>query len=188
MKTPLGFLICCGAVWGSACSPGIGHRRVFITSDGYSGDLKTAAFAADGLAAGDALCGRAVAAAELGGIWTAWLSSPGNNAIDRIADVGPWYRLDGIRVFNNKTNLVTGSLGPIDRDENGRLVGGDTVWTGTSDGGTYSNSGACPDRSGQPWSAASGMGLAGVATSGTRWTEAMAVDCTKLGRLYCFEQ
>jgi len=63
--------------------------RVFVTSAGYDGDLAGQSGTTDGLAGGDALCNLHASAAGLGGIWKAWLSGDEEDAVDRIADVGP---------------------------------------------------------------------------------------------------
>jgi hypothetical protein len=99
-----------------------GDKRVFITSTAYVGSAVTDA------------CSVAAAAANLGGTWTAWLSTDTQDAIDRVTGNGPWKRLDGVVVFNNHANLATQPLAQIVIDENGDLVDG-FVWTGTNTGG-----------------------------------------------------
>src|SRR5688500_10181736 len=44
---------------------------------------------------------------DLGGSWRAWLSTSQVDAIDRIDDVGPWYRIDGeTLLFPSKADLT----------------------------------------------------------------------------------
>lgn len=160
-------------------------KRVFVTVTDYDGNLKgKVSGAASGLAAGDKLCQLAADAAVLGGTWKAWLSdgSTNTNAIDRIADVGPWYLVDGTtKVFNNKANLATSPLQVINRNENGGLVSAD-VWTGTSAGGTASDS--C-----NGWATInSGSGRYGNSTSTANWTDYSYDSCYEKKHLYCFEQ
>jgi hypothetical protein len=170
--------------------PAAGQKRVFVTNAAYIGDLRTAAGTPDGLAAGDRLCNTSAQAAALGGTWVAWLSASGlggsTNAADRIADVGPWYRLDGHKVFNNKANLMTAPLLPIDVDENGRqIVIPVDVWTGTGVGGR-SSAHDCNAWNGGP---IVGNGTAGV-SNGTdeRWTDALLGNCSEKRHLYCVEK
>ncbi len=59
-------------------------KRIFVTSTLYSGNL-------GGLSGADAKCLTAAQSVNLPGTWKAWLSSSTINAIDRIAEVGPWY-------------------------------------------------------------------------------------------------
>jgi hypothetical protein len=170
---------------------GGGNKIVFITSATYSGDLATVAGQTNGLAAADRLCTTAAMAAGLGPAWRAWLSDASTNAIDRIADAGPWFLRDGTRVFNNKANLATTALAPININENGAHVqrwdGSNThyVWTGTQIGGVRTNL-TCSD-----WSSTAGMGSVGELDSAEQWTGNGQLDCvgiTYLMHLYCLEQ
>jgi hypothetical protein len=163
-----------------------GSKRVFVTASGYTGDLKTAGAAADGLAGGDKLCATASTAALLGGTWKAWLSTDATNAIDRIADVGPWYLMDGTKVFNNKANIMTTPLVTIGRDENGMSVPSGRVWTGTSDGGGADSHGNC-----KGWTSlqAGDAGVTGdVMPPVGNWTAFAITGCDSSARIYCFEQ
>lgn len=105
-----------------------GQKRVFVTSVTYSGSL-------GGSSGADQKCNLAAQGANLGGTWKAWLSSGSTNAIDRIADVGPWYGMDGKKVFNNKANLTTTPLASIERSEQNTIQLAE-VWTGSEQGGT----------------------------------------------------
>jgi hypothetical protein len=166
----------------------VAKKRVFITQEKWNGDLRSAALAAGvdaptGLAAGDALCN--VAAASLGGTWRAWLSDSNTNAIDRLHDVGPWHRLDGVTLFANKAALAGDPLAPIDLDETGAPVDY-APWTGTLADGTKSAH-TCGD-----WlsSSSSDYGLCGFDDSATqrKWSEGTIPLCDHAYNLYCFEQ
>ena len=62
----------------------------------------------------DAKCQLAADSQLLGGTFKAWISTTSGNAIDRIADVGPWVLVDNAtKVFNNKANLQTVPLSAI---------------------------------------------------------------------------
>lgn len=160
-------------------------KRVFATKSEYPGQL-------GGLAGGDAKCATAAAAANLGGTWKAWLSDATTPALARIADVGPWYRVESplrTRVFNNKANLQTSPLAGITTDENGTALPrpfGDApqVWTGTAVGGSSSTF-HC-----QSWtflgSAYGTVGLAGAIDN--QWTISASPSCANSAHLYCFEQ
>jgi hypothetical protein len=173
--------------------------RVFITHQRWDGDLKQAAAndginVTTGLDAADAFCNRAATDAGLGGLWVAWLSDSVHDALDRIDDVGPWYRVDGAEVFADKAALLGNPLIEIDLDENGadtELIpdGGGLAnipWTGTLADGTASQD-TCND-----WTndAADVHGLAGAntATTDAKWSEATAPLCNNPYHLYCFEQ
>jgi hypothetical protein len=161
-------------------------KRVFVTSATYTGNLKLQGSGADGLDGGDKLCQLAASAATLGGTWRAWLSTTTVNAIDRIADVGPWYRLDGAKVFNNKASIVTsGPLVAIDVDE----VGGSpkvNTWTGTKKSGIF-DSFSCHD-----WTDEAPVngyeGIVGITVGVQLWTESSSNPCHLENTLYCFEQ
>ena len=182
----------CGANlrYGSCTCPA--GKRVFVTSTSYSGNLMTQAGTADGLAGGDKLCQQAAQAAVLGGTWKAWLSAPGMDAKNRIADVGPWYLLNGTtRVFHNAAGLTTTPLAPINMTEQKVLVPALTlVWTGTDNGGVTAMNGNCTG-----WTMTCGSmilySVVGDANSTSGWTSSFAVGmpkCTDSRRLYCFEQ
>lgn len=159
---------------------------MFVTSATYTGNLKAAGSGADGLDGGDKLCQLAADAATLGGTWKAWLSSSTVNAIDRIADVGPWYRLDGAKVFNNKASIVTsGPLVAIDRNEQGGMPMVDT-WTGTQ------NSGIASGFTCNNWTDEAPVngyeGLVGITVGVQFWTDGPSDPCHLKNTLYCFEQ
>src|SRR5579862_7065150 len=107
-------------------------KRVFVTSLGSGGAL-------NGVAGADSNCATAVGVAGLGGQWVAWMSDSTRDAIDRVSDVGPWYRLDGHRVFDNKAGLMQTPQAPIDVDETGTTDHAENVWTGTNVGGRVSD-------------------------------------------------
>ncbi len=124
-------------------SPPAGAKRVFVTKGTFTADLKSAGSAATGLAGADKLCSNAASAAGLGGSWKAWLSDSTTDAISRIADVGPWYRIDGSSVFKNKDAFSSNPSVAINRTESGELLGSDPpptsaslasiiVWTATA--------------------------------------------------------
>jgi hypothetical protein len=153
------------------------HKRIFVTSGTFNGNL-------GGLTGADGLCG--TAAASLGGSWKAWLSDGTHDAIDRITDVGPWYLVNGTKVFDNKAALTGNPLVAIDVTENNTAAGGAAAlpWTGTNSGGTKNGS-TCTN-----WTdGAAGNGECGSAASATStWTANSALPCSIPYSLYCLEQ
>lgn len=171
-------------------SPPVGAKRVFVTSSAYPANLESlVSGAVSGLHAGDLLCEQAAQGALLGGAWKVWLSGEDSvgtriNAIDRISDVGPWFRLDGVKVFNNRANLGSTPLSALEIDEHGAPTSA-SVWTGTVAGGSSGDS-TC-----YGWSTTSsyydgGQGLSSATGSG--WTDAFAWPCDQTAHLYCLEQ
>jgi hypothetical protein len=175
------------------------HKRVFITRDRWDGNLRLAALSfsivtSTGLAAGDALCNWAALDAALGGAWVAWLSDGTQNAIDRIQDVGPWYRMDGAEIFHDKASLSGDPLAPIDVDETGHVLGAlkdpDGIvhipWTGTHANGSRAQD-TCHD-----WldNASDAVGVVGSQDAATddKWSELSSAPCNRPYHLYCFEQ
>jgi hypothetical protein len=154
------------------------RKRIFVTSTLYTGNL-------GGLDGADTKCSDAADTATLGGTWKAWLSDSTTDAIDRIADAGPWYLVDKTTlIFNNKANLMTGPLATIGQTEDGTYVGGVAVWTGTSTGGLGSTD-HCTD-----WTIGdmSSMGTSGSSDSSSFWTDDSTTVCSQMQSLYCLEQ
>jgi hypothetical protein len=169
---------------------GAGKKRLFETRTRFKGNLVAAANAeggpvTNGLAAGDELCNRTAAAAGLGGTWIAWLSDSATNAIDRIQDVGPWYRLDGALVFANKAALAGNPRVETFVTED-CTVSDLAVWTGTLSNGTKASN-TCDD-----WGSSGSdvHGLCGFAntTTNQKWSEGTVPLCNTAYNLYCFEQ
>ncbi len=187
-----------GTGGGSPDAPGgtspAGSKRVFVTSTTYTGDLATAAGTPidaqnAGVMSANKLCQTAASAAALGGIWKAILHQPGSG-LDALADVGPWYRLDGTLVFNNRAQLRTTPLAPISIDELGhQQLGLGYVWTGLHAGGAPVP--GCMYGSYAIWtfgnSAQNGVVGMMIATD-SRWLYDSAVPCNTPNHLYCIEQ
>src|SRR5260370_24682808 len=90
---------------GASSSTGtpMGAKRIFITHDKFPGTLANGG----GLSGADKTCTLAAQAASLGGAWRAWASTTTANAIDRIVDVGPWFDLQGAKIFAHNDGLKT---------------------------------------------------------------------------------
>jgi hypothetical protein len=106
-----------------------GKQLVFVTSQTFSGNL-------GGLAGADAACNAAAAAANLSGSYRAYLGVPGKLPKDRLGN-GPFHRVDGKRVGNDKADLLDLFLhAPIGITELGTWVSSD-VWVNTFTSGDY---------------------------------------------------
>jgi hypothetical protein len=177
----------------------LSKKHVFVTSKAFNGDLKTAGNGADGLQGADKLCASAATAAGLSGTWKAYVSGTVNgatsNAPDRIADVGPWYLLDGTLAVATKAQLSAAISHAIGVDELGS-TGPGAVWTGTRLG-TYTQ--ACENPGGDSWASADqgAQGTGGSALDATEWSagtstlgapNALAMCSDGSLHLYCFEQ
>ena len=168
-----------------------GPAVVFVTAATYAGNLATLGGKATGLEGADALCANAGEAALLGRNFKAWLSDESTNAIDRIADVGPWHFATadgsvGSIAFNNKANLSTIPLAPPNVTEQGvMLTTSERAWTGSNAGGTK-----FPDRNCASWTSGSGVdfGIQGDVRSTSNWTYVTAGECNLPAHLYCIGQ
>jgi hypothetical protein len=162
-------------------------KRVFITAARYDGNL-------GGLAGADAKCATAAAAVNLGGTWKAWLSDANTNAIDRIADVGPWYFVGlPIKVFNNKANLATLPLRPVAVTERGEVLSSSqAVWSATDVGGKRVSSTAaysCQNWTDDGFTSSSQKAPTGDASRADNgWTYSSSEYCYQSLRLYCLQQ
>jgi hypothetical protein len=155
-------------------------KRVFLTSAAYSGNL-------GGLAGADALCTNAAVAANKGGTWKAFLSSPTEDAIARIADVGPWHQQlrDGsmVKTFNNKANLTTSPLTTLYVDEQG---GGASFSPGTYWSGTLQTGLRGPESCGG-WTFATSS-MRGSRGTGGSWFGSGSPTCDTTDSIVCLEQ
>ena len=160
--------------------------RVFVTNETISTDMP-------GLAGADLFCNTAASDAGLTGTWTAFLSTTGTNARDRIAE-GPYARLDEVLIADDRDDLLDGGIAaPINIDENGnpatRNVYTGSVEDGTRGTNTWGN-GLCKDWTqgcgvceGNHWYAQSGLSN----ESGSRWVNWGWQFCGGGSSVYCFE-
>jgi hypothetical protein len=155
-----------------------GPMKAFVSSETPTGNL-------GGVAGADALCNKLAKAAGLPGTYIAWISTANVNAIDRVTAAGPWQRVDGALVAQNKAQLASGQLAnALRRDEKGQTpsVDEDRVWTATGPNGTYVGGSDCG-----AWTGA-GDGRVGEAEhDGSKWTSLVDEACTEVNRVYCFQ-
>lgn len=165
-----------------------GHL-VFLTKTSGSGDLNSWPTLGGqiGLAAGDATCQVEAAMAGLPdpASFVAWLSTASVDARDRVTTNGPFKRLDGYTVANNKADLIDGSLDTtIHQHRDGDYVlGVPEVATGTLADGTASGT----DCNG--WTSASSTHDATYGHPNWAriddWTVYLPGSCNSPRRLYC---
>ncbi len=157
------------------------HKRVFVTSGAWNGNLKLSGGGTDGVTGADALCNTSAQAANLGGAWKAFIAPHGGRAEDRIADVGPWYLVNGKGpVFNNKANLSTAPLLVIGVAETGAINVSKRVWVGD---GTLDCAGWASNDS----TTQGGNGISSQ-TQSPQWRNSDASWCSNAQGLYCLEQ
>jgi len=186
MRCALLMLAACGGSGGGGSSE---PRTMFVTADGFTGDFRTQGLGTDGIDGADALCAFKASNAGLPGTYLAWMSSAPTNAIDRMADGGPWLRTDGARAFADRAALAGVPEVLVNFDEHAQMLApapDNFVWTGTHTGGTASQ------RDCDHWTNGTGgiNGEFGQADNLAQWTEssATATGCLPRFRLYCFEQ
>ncbi|HTQ05726.1 MAG TPA: hypothetical protein VMI54_17810 [Polyangiaceae bacterium] len=160
-------------------------KRVFVTGQTFDGNFKELGNASDanGLSGADAACNDAATKAGLGGTWIAWLSVTGDDAINRVADVAPWYLVDQVtKVFDSHGQLAAPADVPVNMTENGDAVTG-PAWTGTTLLGTAHSA-----RCGEWKNNGTTLGAWGDVGSAFDWSYKDTQYCSKMARLYCFEQ
>jgi hypothetical protein len=167
-----------------AADPSV-RKRVFHLENGALGAIRDANDPRTGVEVADADCTNA-GQAYGGGQWRAWLSSSSVNAIDRLIDVGPWYRLDQqTKLFQSRAAIAQGPLVPIEDPTDANAGIRRQFWTGTLLDGTASTSN-CSD-----WTAYVGGVMATVGrtdTAGEGWVDSMLLSCSKYLSMLCFEQ
>ena len=171
-------------------------RRVFVTSQAYSGDL-------GGLAGADAICQLHATTAGLYGTFKAWISDESQSASSRLAhSAAPYVLVDGVTVVaHGWSELTSGGLkhaievnefgGPPPEVTLGCGATAAWVWTGTSSGGQL----FAPGQTCAGWTGDSAaLLLAGDAhSSDAAWTQKCSggppePNCTQTAALYCIEQ
>jgi hypothetical protein len=154
------------------------RKRLAFSRGGSNGNL-------GGLAGADRLCQRAAPS----GVWKAWLSDATTNAIDRIADVGPWYTMNGLLAFKDKAQLTQTPSAIIEFDQTGAQVAASSYWTGTRVGGTSADAN-CNDWTSAAENAVGVWGDGRQLRGAPTWTEASSppASCNGAINLICIEQ
>jgi hypothetical protein len=160
-----------------------GGKRIFVTRTSYDGKMSTA-FTGDNI---DQLCQTAADGAALGGTFVSWAVSPaGVLPISRLTAQGPWYALDGTLLFNNKENLKTTPMNPIELDEFKQACQFCEVWTGLTSGGVAAV--GCYYTKYWNDNSSSGSGRAGsTSATDSSWIDKRDADCRESKHLICVE-
>lgn len=175
------FNLCNGA---GSCS--LHAKRVFISSDSYSGDL-------GGLTGADQSCQALADFSVLNGIWKAWLSDSVTNVNDRFTHSNyPYILIDETtKIADDWTGLTTsGLLAIINKNEKNKIVSNSNVWTNTNNDGlsVYNNPiFICNDWNIKNKRITAVFGKNNLYTT-AQWSNFNLATCNTQRRLYCFEQ
>jgi hypothetical protein len=178
----------------------ISPKRVFLTSGMFTGSQ------IGGLTGADAKCQTEANAAQLGGMYKAWLSDLTGSPASRFTRsvIAPYVRTDGLVLAQNFDDLIDGTLGgPINRNAMNQVQAGapicdtNTFWvvTNTSSQGTMlSDQSSCSNWSSNTGGSAWGRNdradslWASSCSGGATPPPPDIPFCGKPSPLYCFEQ
>lgn len=172
----------------------LARKRVFYFRNGTLGKIRDSNDVRPTLEIADADCTDGAARLGLGGSWKAWLSSSEADAIDRVSDVAPWYRLDReTLLFASKRELARGPRARIDpssASENWDScmrfgICSQTFWSGTGPDGRHTSDN-CLDWTVYNTPAIATVGRADV--SGESWVASESLQCGAYLALLCIEQ
>jgi hypothetical protein len=125
-------------------------RKVFVSSETYTGMMRQIDPWLWGLDAADAKCQRLATAAGLVGTYKAWLSNGSASPASRfVRSIYPYVRVDGVMIASNWDDLVDGVLNnPINKTETGVPPTSQTqgVWTGLWTNGVGIDHNTCQAR------------------------------------------
>ncbi|MFO0598144.1 MAG: hypothetical protein U0228_22770 [Myxococcaceae bacterium] len=186
------FMSCMGAAlpalsrpcYGALTRIRVSGKLVFATSASFDGNL-------GGLAGADAKCQAAASTSGLTGTFKAWLSTSTVDAIDRIAEVGPWFDTAGQQLFATKANLAAGPMTMgLWHDEYGVWMATSDLWTGTGYMGRFQEAliGTTPC---EEWTSNSMQRQARVGQlgrTGLPWSSFSNTTCDQQAKLICLQQ
>jgi hypothetical protein len=174
-------------------------KRVFVTSNAYSGSL-------GGLAGADGICQDLASKALLDGTYKAWLSSTTTSAASRMTHpFVPYVLVTGVVVANGWDGLTSGTLlNPIDVDEKGgqppaqaqacAQSSAAAVWTSTAPNGSLATTQAATCADWTSSGSTNGAVLGFTNRSDVSWTDGCASQgagstiCGSAAAVYCIEQ
>ena len=169
-------------------------RLIFLSSKSYPGDFKPQIGQLSGLELADAHCQELADAADLPGVYMAWLSSDNASPNDRFGfehTYGARYeRVDGELLGESWIDLRVGPLpNPINVIEDGSTINGGYVWSNTMTGGSSQGMINC-----KQWTTAisdnenplKGMSGHANATS-SKWSTGAVRKCYLYQRIYCVQ-
>lgn len=164
-------------------TPPAERHRAFYLRNGTLGKIMDSADTRTGIETADANCTTAAATRELGGLWRAWLSSSTVDAIARIDDLAPWYRVDReTLLFASKSELTTGPRATIEASPEHEMM---MFWSGTRLDGTRSTDN-CSDWTIYNRPAIATVGRADIV--GQAWVMETPLLCSNYLALLCIEQ
>jgi hypothetical protein len=165
-------------------------KRIFVSSTTVNGNLKAAGNGSSGLDGADKICQGLATAANLGGTWKALVSTATQSGVERMSNVGPYYRLDGEKVFETREAMRTQPLVAIDVTDGLAQIPSDGAWTGTLYGGL--TLGPATDTTCNDWQSASAdhIALVGILSEiSASWIDyGGGGTCDDHWHLYCVEQ
>lgn len=163
------------------------RKRIFYFRNGTLGKIRDSADTRPALAVADEDCSNGAAEMGMDGTWRAWLSSSQADAIDRVDDVGPWYRVDQeTLLFATKAELMLGPRAPIDLTFDDPGADDDVLfWTGTDLNGRHTADN-CADWTVYMVPSVATVGRADAA--GAAWIAAEPLLCSNYLALLCIEQ
>jgi len=157
---------------------GVGPKRAFVTSTATQGNM-------GGLAGADARCQALANAANLPGVYKAWLSDSQASPLTRFThSTLPYIRVDGSQIAADWASLIGSShSGGISSDEFGTYLSTISIWTGTNDNGSAAST--CNN-----WTSNDSMlnGTFGGSTYSSAWSNTGTHPCDFGTNMYCFEQ
>jgi hypothetical protein len=155
------------------------HKRVFVTDETFRGDL-------GGIEGADAKCTTAAAGASIGGTWKAWISDSSHDAVDRIAQVGPWVTLQGEAAFPTKESIGLVHSLPVIGTPHGYSPkpgeSGLSFWSASDPRGMYTQT-SCNE-----WASDNGSYNAGYSYFGEDGLASGGEICSERLNLLCLEQ
>lgn len=159
------------------------RHRVFYLRNGTLGKIMDSGDTRTGIQTADAECTAAASERGHAGSWRAWLSSSTVDAIDRIADVAPWYRVDReTLLFASKQELTSGPRATIEAMTDAEPM---MFWSGTDLDGSRSTDN-CSDWTVYIQPAIATVGRVDVV--GESWVMDTPLLCSKYLALLCIEQ
>ena len=162
--------------------PTLERKRVFYFRNGTLGKIRDSSDERPGVIVADEACTAEAADGGLGGSWRAWLSSSEVDAVERIDDVGPWYRLDQeTLLFPSRAEIGQGPRAAIVPDGEGER----RFWSGTGPDGRATAE-TCSDWTVYNVPAVATIGRADLV--GSAWIPDAPLLCAEYLALLCLEQ
>ncbi len=165
-------------------------RLIFLSSKAYPADFMPPIGQLTGLELADAHCQELADAADLPGVYMAWLSSDKSSPSNRFGlehtYAARYERVDGKLLGDSWIDLRVGKIdNPISVFEGGTKTSGGFVWSNTMNGGSSVGSQNCKE-----WTTTSSdsVGWSGDASAtSSSWSQSKPRKCNALQRIYCVQ-